>query len=224
MRTGPGFLAVAVAAIALVLPACGAAEPGPPPNVFLEYARSGEVKNDRFPTDTSGEDRLANFAAHYTPEQLQTRLLSAFPCAESEECRPNARVKQAWHDFAGQDGELFGRSVVARYEDGSLELVTLYVARKADGATLVIDSKGGTYSGLEDFRDNNDLFGTGDWMLAPRDLTAVPGEGEIVTVTGQLPARWQPWVFGGSGAVVVLAGTAVALRRLRDRRADPAVG
>ncbi|MFF5987186.1 hypothetical protein [Prauserella flavalba] len=222
MRAGPGVLAAVMTALALTLPACGAAEPGEPPDVFMEYARSGDVENDRFPTDSSGEDRLANFAASYTPEQLQTVLLSAFPCAESEECRPNARVTQARNDFAGAGGELFGRSIVARYEDGSLELVTLYVARRADGAALLIDSEGGTYDGLEDFRDDNDLFGTGDWILAPQDLTAVPGEGRIVTVTGKLPVRWQPWVFGGAGAVVVLAGTAVVVRGLRNRRAGAA--
>ncbi|MGC4939731.1 hypothetical protein [Kribbella sp. DT2] len=70
----------------MVLAAAGCAggeAPDPAPDVFGEYTRSGSVVDDRFPSAGSGDDRVANFAAMGTPEQIQSRLLAAFPCSDS---------------------------------------------------------------------------------------------------------------------------------------------
>lgn len=232
MSVGSKVLVAVAASLVLVLPGCGASEEKPP-DLFAEYVRSTDVKNDRFSSgDAGSEDRLANFAARYTPEELQTRLLSAFPCDGDSEpdvagaarsptaCDLNSAVREAAQDFAGADGEIFGRSILVKHEDGSLELITAYVARKADGTAVLIDATGETYrGGLDDFRQHNDLLDSDDWILAPRNVTAVPGEGEIVTVTGHTPSYWELWVGGGIGAMIVLAAVVAVVRR-RARGAD----
>ncbi len=70
--------------------------------------------------------------------------------------------------------------MLVKHPDGSLELLTLFVANGK-----LIDATGRTYAGLDDFRANNDLLSSDDVILAPRNITAVPGEGEIVTVWGK---------------------------------------
>lgn len=189
MRAGSGvFVAVAVS-IVLMVSACGSsAPPTPAPNLFGEYVRSTNVKNDKFPSSRTSEDRLANFAAFYTPEQLQFELLSAFPCATKADCDLNGAVSKAIQDFAGPDRAVFGRSILVKHQNGSLELITLYVVRKSDNTVALIDATGKTYiDGLDDFRQNNDLLSSDDLIHAPRDITSIPGEGEIVTVSGPTP-------------------------------------
>lgn len=215
MRARSGLFVV-VAAMVLLASACGSAEPTP--DLLQEYTRSTEVKNDKFPSDGgSPEDRLANFAAYYTPDQLQTALLSATPCDPDADCALVGAARHAARDFAGADGEIFQRSVLVKHADSSLELVTLYVARRSDRSTALVDATGATYrGGLDDFRANNDLLGADDLIRAPRDITAVPGEGEIVTVTGHTPATWYWWLIGAAAAVLVLGAALVLLRRVRS--------
>jgi hypothetical protein len=231
MRNGTGVLAAVIVSIALTTSACGSPEsPDPAPNLFGDYVRSTTVVNDRFAgTGGSSEDRMANFAAYYTPEQLQARLLSAFPCDTSApddsgrggdffdtHCDLTGTVLDGVRRVGGSDDKVAGRVVLVKREDGSLELLTLLVA-----AGRLIDADGKTYDGLNDFRENNDLLSPDDVMLAPRNLTAVPGEGEVVTVYGHTRSTWHLWALGG--IVVVLLGVAllVALRRAatRSRRA-----
>ncbi|ONI86451.1 hypothetical protein ALI144C_11060 [Actinosynnema sp. ALI-1.44] len=61
-------------------------------------------------------------------------------------------------------------------------------------------------------------------MLTLRDITSVPGEGEVVAVTGHTPSTWQWWLFGGI-AVLALLGTGIifVVRRRRDARYDAAL-
>ncbi|WP_028922049.1 hypothetical protein [Pseudonocardia acaciae] len=59
-----------------------------------------------------------------------------------------------------------------------------------------------------------------DLILAPRNITSVPGEGEIVAVSGHTASAWRPWLFGGLGVIVVLAAFGVARHRTARRR-DP---
>ncbi|MPZ81217.1 MAG: hypothetical protein GEV28_12795 [Actinophytocola sp.] len=111
-----------------------------------------------------------------------------------------------------------------KHEDGSLELITLYVAHRADKSAELIDATGATYAGgLDDFRENNDLLGSDDLILAPREITAVPGEGAIVTVSGHTAATWYWWLIGVVAVVLVLGTGLVAVRRVRSRAA-PAAG
>ncbi|GEC10189.1 hypothetical protein SSP24_78440 [Streptomyces spinoverrucosus] len=226
--TRPRFAARAAVLAALsvvLLSSCGSSEPEiSGPELFREYTRSTDVENDKFPTDDgrSSEDRLANFAAYYTPEQLQYALLAATPCddtATEPPCSPNASVRQAAKDFAGASGTLYQRSVLVKREDKSLELVTLYVARSADKKTALIDSDGATYTGgLDDFRRHNDIFDVDDTILTPQGIDSVPGEGKIVAVSGHTPVNWVPWVVGGAAVVVLPVAGVAAGRRLAPRR------
>ncbi|MBG0853559.1 hypothetical protein I2W78_17325 [Streptomyces spinoverrucosus] len=223
----------ALSGVAL-LSACGESEPGiSGPELFREYTRSTDVENDKFPTDDeySSEDRLANFAARYTPEQLQYALLAATPCddaATEPPCAPDADVRDAAEDFAGASGKLYQRSVVVKHEDGSLELVTLYVAQSGGKETALIDSDGAVYTGgLDDFRRNNEIFRSDDTILTPEGIDAVPGEGEVVAVSGHTPPNWVPWIVGGAAVVVLpVAGVAAGRwlaprRRIRTRQSPP---
>ncbi|MET9831304.1 hypothetical protein ABZ078_18825 [Streptomyces sp. NPDC006385] len=238
-RLHSGARAAVAALLVVLLASCGSSEPETTPGkLFQEYTRSTDVKNDRFPTDSgSSEDRLATFAAYYTPEQLEATLLAATPCEAgagadtytganddvNTGCPPNASVSAAARDFAGSKGELFRRSVLVKREDTSLELITLYVARAKDRTAALIDSEGATYTGgLEDFRENNDLLGQDDVILTLRDITSVPGEGEIVAVYGHTAPTWPLWLGGGVGTVLVIGlGFTLAARR-RTRTATDA--
>ncbi|WBB59944.1 hypothetical protein O7599_31080 [Streptomyces sp. WMMC500] len=218
-RRRPATYAAITALLVVLLASCGSSEPETSPGkLFQEYTKSVDVKNDRFPSDgASSEDRLANFAAYYTPEQLQGALLSATPCDATADvetdtdyeantgCPPGASVSEAARDFAGSEGELFRRSVLVKREDGSLELITLYVARAPDKTAALIDSHGKTYTGgLDDFRENNELLGSDDVILTLRNITSVPGEGRIVTVFGHTPSKARFWLIGGVVTVVVI--------------------
>ncbi|MFI5553247.1 hypothetical protein [Streptomyces sp. NPDC051738] len=235
-RTRPGAVAAITALLVLLLASCGSPEPETSPEkLFREYTRSTDVKNDMFPSDVgSSEDRIANFASKGTAEELLGTLLSATPCdLESDAgtdydyesntgCPPNGSVRAAAQDFAGSEGELFRRSVLVQREDGSLELITLYVAQKPDKSesAVLIDSNGETYTGgLEDFRENNDLLSTDDVILTPRALTSVPGEGGIVTVFGHAPPSWRLWFIGGVVTVLVLGLWLTLSKRRRTRTA-----
>ncbi len=229
MRAGSGIFAALAVSIALMMSACSSSAPptpAPAPNLFLEYTKSTNVKNDKFGNGGTSEDRLATLRAYYsTPDQLLSALLSAFPCDAGTDCRLNGAVSEAVQDFAGSAGTVFERTILVKHQNGSLELITLYVARKSDNTTELIDATGKTYSdGLDDFRQNNDLLSSDDLILAPRNITSIPGEGEIVTVSGHTASNWQPWLIGGIVAVIVLGAGLVVTRRLMTRGRAPDAG
>ena len=135
------------------------------------------------------------------------------------DCSPDASVREAARDFAGSSNELFQRSVLVKREDGSLELVTLYVARASDKKTALIDSDGTAYTGgLEDFRQNNDLFSAQDVILAPEGIDSVPGEGKVVAVSAHTPLNWTPWAIGGAAVALLSAAGVIASRRFAPQR------
>ena len=210
---------------------CGSGEPSVSPGeLFGEYARSTDVRNDRFPSSGgSGEDRLANFASMGTPDQLAASLLRTYECGDgaaatnrepADPCAVAGPVSEAARDFAGDGAKPLGRSVLVKHDDGQLELLTLYVVQRADGAARVIDGTGATYTDLEDFRSGNDLLDHDDTMLTLRNITSVPGEGDIVVVSGHTASTWQWWLLGGLATFVVLGAGVVVVRRRRAAR-DP---
>jgi len=210
-----GVLATVAVAILLVLPGCAsAAEPPSDVDLFGEYARSTNVKNDVFPSDGMGpEDRLANLASLGTPEQVRNRLLFANECGE--DCGAGSAVRAAGRDFGGT---LYIRRVLVKHADGSLELVRLYVAQKSEKDAVLIDPQGKTYQDLADFQANNEVLTAEDLVLLPENITSVPGEGRVVTVYGHTTTDWLPWVIGGLAVVVVLGAGLVVRRRIRARR------
>ncbi|GLZ00428.1 hypothetical protein Acsp02_76800 [Actinoplanes sp. NBRC 103695] len=214
--------------VAVLLAAgCARAEPSATPGQLLrEYAgASAPVKNDRFgPSGSgSGADRMANFAAHYTPDQLAAALFGAYECDDrspdggrlANPCRLSREATEAAREFSGNADRPHARSILVKHADGSLELLTVFIARRPDGEAQLIDTSGGTYTGLEDFRSGNDVLGTDDLILTLQDVTSVPGQGELVVRTGHTPAVW-PWVASGAaGAVLVALITLTVIRRRR---------
>lgn len=212
MRISLGLLAAVIA----LLPACGSTEPAATeePNLFGEYARSSNVKNDRFPTDGSARDRMASLASRHSADELLSILMSPFSCEEpvfGGECDLDGAVGEA----AG-DEKVYGRSILVKHEDGSLELLTLYVA-----GGVLIDSTGETYGSLDEFRENNDLLDSDDLILAARDITSTDGgDGTLVTVSGAVETNWLPWILGGAGVLLVLGcGVVVGRHVTAGRRA-----
>ena len=219
---------VLVMVVAVLLTAgCGRAEPSITSGQMLrEYAgATAPVKNDRFTSGGSGEDRLANFAAYYSRDQLAAALFAAYECDDSSAGAPNAAspsnpcqlsgdVTEAAQEFTGSDDRPNARSILVKHADGSLELITVYIARRGEDA-LLIDANGDTYTDLEDFRSGNDLLSNDDTILTLRDVTSVPGSGEFAVRTGHTPAVW-PWVASGAaGAVLVVLITLAVIRRRR---------
>jgi hypothetical protein len=212
--TGPLRAAVIIGLVvlaALTVPACGSSESETPSptELFQEYIESTDVKNDPFGNGGSPEDRKANLAAHGSPQQILNGLLAEVPCdtVEEEEC-PSAG--------SGTNQ----RHVLVKHEDGSLELMPLYVTRRSGKAAVLTDSKGETYTGgLEDFRQHNDLLSTDDLILTPRAITSTSGS-RLAVVSGHTDTS-RPWLIGGAAAVVAvvaggLATRYVILRRSRD--------
>ncbi|RRS01759.1 hypothetical protein [Glycomyces terrestris] len=214
MRTA---LSAAAAAALLLTAACGAEES--PPNIAGEYVESNDVKNDVYPTASTAEDRMANLASMGPPEQIIGSLFFPAPCAETdiEECSPGTDAYEAIEDFAGSDPEFFMRFLLVRYEDTSLELMPVYVARDGDGETALIDIEGGRYEDLDDFRQSNDLFGSGDWIMTAKDITDVEADIDVVTVTGRTAPAWMPWLVGAGAAAVLALAAAILVRKLRHR-------
>jgi hypothetical protein len=145
--------------------------------------------------------------------------LAAESCGEVAEdaCLPDKSVSKAAEDFAGPTGKIYKRNILVKRQNGHLELMTLYVTRKADGASELVDSNGKRYSeGLDDFRQHNDLLSAGDQILTPRNITATPGEGEVIAISGHTGLQWEPWLIGGIGIVaVVTVGAGFLLIRTR---------
>ncbi|QFU89816.1 hypothetical protein YIM_23195 [Amycolatopsis sp. YIM 10] len=223
MRTNPRLLATILVAIGLGVSACGSADaPDPKPNLLKEYWESAAVKNDRLPGyGEAPEDRQANLAASYSPEQLLSRLLSVFPCSERTSTEPlaangfdtscalNSRIRRAVQEAGGDTERVSGRVALVKRSNNDLELMTLFIANGK-----VIDANGETHSGLDEFRENNDLLEPDDVILVPRDLTKTDGQNELVTVYGHTPWAGWPWLYGGGG-VLVLLGVLLLLRKVR---------
>lgn len=210
-----GVIAAVLGGAALLLAGCGSAEPPEDVDLFQEYLHSTDVVHDPLPgAGMSPEDRIANFAAYGTPESVLGMLLGATECAD--ECDAGKATRAAAEDLGGT---LYERHVLAKHEDGGLEVVPLYVASRSADDGVLIDDDGATYTGLDDFRDNNDIFTADDLVLLPENVTKVPGEGKIATVYGHTATNPLPWVVGG--VVLLGAGAGFALRRRARRPAGP---
>lgn len=207
--------AAVVVVLGVVLSGCASVLEAPKGvDLFGEYTRSTNVKNDIFPSDgVSSEYRQAKFA-HGTPEQVQNILLSASDCGKGY-CQASSEARSAGREFGGT---FYRRSILVKHDDESLELVTLYVAQKSEKDSVLIDANGGTYQDLADFQANNEVLTDSDLVLVPEHLDTVPGEGRIVTVYGHSTVSSLPWVLGGVGVLVLLVAALVGRRRVADRR------
>jgi hypothetical protein len=219
-------------ALTLGLVACGGSAPTQTPDaMFHAYIQSTTVTNDQDRGATSA-DRLAEFAAEGTPNDIISALFSAHPCdgtsgakdnfAKLPACPPNASVAAAATRFTGSGGTIYARDILIQHQGGQLELMPLYLATSAKGGTELIDTGGQTYAGgLTDFSEHNALFTADDQILAPGDITATSGSFKLVVVSGHAGGS-SPWLIVGIAVVIVVGagGLTLALIRSRRRRTD----
>ena len=211
---------VALVFAALALVSCGSSAEPTAADLFREYLDATNVKNDPFPGGTAGDRRVA-MASRGSVRQVQHRLFAAEQCGDdldesARACDLGVAVVEAVRLFAGPTGVVHRRSVLVK-SDGGLEWVRVYVVRKPDGSSALVDTDGRLHlAGLDDFVEDNELLAAADWVLTPRDVTSTSGVGELVAITG--PSR-PPWALGlviGACLVVVAAvGRLVLVRRRR---------
>jgi hypothetical protein len=213
MRARP----LVVAAIAALLTAACGESNAEKPDIVAEYVQSNEVLNDPFATEACCEDRMAQLAAMGGPDAIVGRVLGVAPCEGY--CELSQAESDAVREVGGADAELYVRGFLVKHEDGLLEAASVLIAR-GEGNAVIIDTDGGTYEDLDDFRAGNDLFEPGDWLLVAEDVTSVSGGSPIVTVTARTtpPLVW--WLVGGAAVLVALVAAAVIRARFRKRRID----
>ncbi|MGO1057222.1 hypothetical protein [Crossiella sp. CA198] len=197
-----------------MLGACGPPEPppGPVPNLLVEYVRAAEVRDDPLARyrehSRTPEDRMANFAAHFSPQQLQNALFAHRRCQDDADCAPSEAASAAMRE-SGRT-EIFQRHLLIRRADGAIEVLALHVARAPGGPARVFDRTGRDYGGeLDEFRRENTLLAPEDYLRGPRELSRLDGEGELVTVTGSTARRWS--IGGGTVLTVIGASLTLAL-------------
>ena len=218
----PFTLMVAVAVTVMVaLAGCGSAPPPlpAPQQLFQDYINSTTVKNDEFTGVTNKADRIANFAAYYTRDDLASFLFSAYQCENAPSnqlgCPPDAAVTSTANAFGGK---LYERNLLVRHHDGRLELMPLYLGTKA-GVHELIDSTGRAYpGGLDDFRAHNNLLSSDDLVVLANPITDPTGDFQLRVVTGHTPSP-ALWPYLLIGILILIAAVAVvALVVIRRRR------
>lgn len=227
MRPGPGkFVAVAALTVLAASATAGCGSSGGKPDLMKEYLEASEVGNDTFRGEgENSEEVKAALAVAAESEDVSTTevvravILWAYSCdtyyngPRYPSCSPGGEADEAIADAAGSDGTTHARSLLVKRDNGSLELVTVYVVRGDTKDAVLIDTTGRTYTGgLADFRANNELLDADDWMLAPADITEIPEPDEIplelktVTVPGHTPGTWGWWAAGAGIVLLLLLG------------------
>jgi hypothetical protein len=202
---------------------CGSAEEDPP-DLFAEYAESADVVNDPFPTDSCCQDRQAQLAAIGGPDAILSSLLGYQRCGREEPpfCDLKPSQRQAARDFAGDDAVIYEGGILVKDDEGTLEVMTLYVAENDEGDRVLIDWLGRTYDGgLSDFQANNEYLHDEDWILTVEEPTELSDDSQIVTVPGKTTATWIRWAFGigiAAAATAIVVTAVVRVRHIRSMR------
>jgi hypothetical protein len=219
-------LLILIVLFGFIAAGCGSADEDPP-DLFAEYAESADVVNDPFPTDSCCQDRQAQLAAIGGPETILSTLLSHHRCGREEPpfCDLKPSQRQAASDFAGDDAAIYVRGILVKDDDGTLEVMTLYVAENDEGDRVLIDWLGQTYDGgLSDFQANNGYLNDDDWILTVEEPTEWSDDSQIITVPGKTTATWIRWAIGigiAAAAAAVAVAVVVRIRHVRSvRRAE----
>ncbi|WUH99119.1 hypothetical protein OHR68_37350 [Spirillospora sp. NBC_00431] len=221
-----------VSSLASPVAACSMESPPTTTEMFGEYVRSTEVVGDEFQSKNTSE-RMANFASIGSPQVLIGTMMAPRPCGKTNcalpwqkggaKATPPGPALDAAHAFAGSNGHVYERKILVKRDNGKLELVSLFIARKADGTSALVDSKSESHTGgLDGFRENNRVFGSSDHMLVTRDITALSGRSELVVVSGHTPPNRRPWFVGVGLILLAAAATWVIVNRVGKFRANRA--
>ena len=164
------------------------------------------------------EDRLAEFAARGTPDELLSKL--------SFRLTPDARnlpedlpdeVKSRIRDLAAEGTPVtVYMAIVTDPETNEQFYVPFYQVTKVDGTHRYIDLTGAHYSSLQDFREHNQLFPDGTPMLAPDHLGGELAGLQYVSTTAKYTPTWRKvadWTAAGVAFVgigfLAVGGTAL---------------
>ncbi|MCK1796136.1 hypothetical protein MTQ01_08980 [Streptomyces sp. XM4193] len=110
------------------------------------------------------------------------------------------------------------RLLVERRDDDALSSEVLGVVQNKGERPLLVDARGEVYrEGMDDFRRNNEIFGTDDEFAYNRNWEDESAKLDLVTVSAKVEPDRTPWYLAG-GAAAVLAVGGLLLWRLRARR------
>lgn len=218
-RLARALTAAALAAVVAGASGCSASEETPDLTVsdfFYDYVESTDVANDPFGNGGTSEDRMAQFAALGTPDQLFASLFAAIPCDAGLPYPADSGP-----DLDCPAEATHRRLILVRHGDESMEVMPLFVNSDSGRGGVLIDGTGETYTGgLDDFRAHNDLLDADDLILAPRDVTDTSG-GRMVVATGHTSDGWPlPWLAAAAVAVLGVGGLVTFL--VHRRRATDA--
>lgn len=228
MRPGPGKLVATAVLVAFAAAGCSG---GTPPNLLKEYVDGAEVEFDRFAEASADPQSPVTPPKAYdkASDQLSV-LLTPVSCdaylnqPTDPECFPGKAADVAY-ELAGTKGEVFARSILVKSDD-TMRMHSLLIVRDGDGDKTVVDGTGQTFTGLTDFRENNELYNASDWILVPSDLTKLPKKDETqmkvkaVTVTGHVAGTWG-WYFGGAAVLLAVLLAYMWFTRSPDSRKAP---
>lgn len=217
----------ALLSLTLGLAACGSTPPSSD-TLIHAYFQSTTVKNDR-DRGSNSADRIAEFAAEGSAGEIVGALFDTRSCGSADNsaddftvtppCPPNASVDATAARFTGSAGTPLNEcDVLVQHDGGQLELMPIYIARNATGATELIDTSGQAYpGGITDFSQHSSLVAANDQIVAPGDITATSGPLNLKVYTAH-DGPSVALVLGIVALAVAAAGVTFAVLRIRRRR------
>jgi LPXTG-motif cell wall-anchored protein len=131
-------------------------------------------------------------------------------------------VPAARQSPCGSPGQVYTQKIIVAHKNGPPDLKTLFLVCRPSHVLAIVDSDGGTYKDLDDFRAHNHLFSEDDRITLPRNFPSADTSSDagFMTVSGHTgtSSTWW-WLIGGIVLVLVIGGGAFLRPRARRRRA-----
>jgi LPXTG-motif cell wall-anchored protein len=131
-------------------------------------------------------------------------------------------VPTARQSPCGSPGQVYAQKIIVAPKNGRPDLKTLFLVCRPTRVLAIVDSDGGTYKDLDDFRAHNHLFSADDKITLPRNFPSADTSGNVgfMTVSGHTgtSSPWW-WLIGGIVLVAVISGGAFLWLRARRRPA-----
>jgi hypothetical protein len=125
----------------------------------------------------------------------------------------------------GSPGQVYAQKIIVAHKNGRFDLKTLFLVCRPSHVLAIVDSDGGSYKDLGDFRAHNHLFSEDDRITLPRNFPSADTSAKVgfMTVSGHTGTSsiWW-WLIGGIVLVLIVCGALLRLRA-RRRRSGPSV-
>ncbi|ANY05836.1 hypothetical protein AFB00_05445 [Pseudonocardia sp. HH130630-07] len=158
---------------------------------YLDEGLAGEPSLGEDP-----RDRRAELAARGNADELFGELLRGEVKVEDiEELSARREVAKR----VGEGGSVARRGILFEDEDGNLGMIDVYRA-----GDRYVDANGHHYGDLEDFRNNNEIFGEDTRISTPGDWGATGGPIDMTSTNGRHISGWDKskgYVLGGAMVV-----------------------